>query len=73
MTSRPIRIEDGRDVRGRCEGQGGAERGDRTLMRLPAPRGLIVYSTELKNIETTQLPCIFHFPATTNGDEGHSL
>ncbi|KAJ1154666.1 hypothetical protein NDU88_007409 [Pleurodeles waltl] len=45
---------------GARENGSGARRSDADAL-LPAPRGLIVYSTELKNIETTQLPCIFHF------------
>ncbi|KAJ1171498.1 hypothetical protein NDU88_003359 [Pleurodeles waltl] len=39
LTSRPIRIEDGRDVGGRREGEkSGARRRDRVVF-LPAPRG----------------------------------
>ncbi|KAJ1181332.1 hypothetical protein NDU88_006540 [Pleurodeles waltl] len=64
LTSRPIRIEDGRDVRGRREGrEKKAEREDATRRRSRRLLvGLIVSGMKIKNdSNTTQLPRILHF------------
>ncbi|KAJ1088881.1 hypothetical protein NDU88_002035 [Pleurodeles waltl] len=72
-TSRPIRIEDGRDVGG-WRGRDGREA--RTSAVLRAGRllvGLVSCGKTIKDI-TMQPGCLASFiPATTNGDEGHSF
>ncbi|KAJ1098926.1 hypothetical protein NDU88_004033 [Pleurodeles waltl] len=73
MTSRPIRIQDGRDVRGRRADKG-VKRDEARLLR--ARRllvGLISCGKIINNI-TMQPGCLASFIlATTNCDEGHSL
>ncbi|KAJ1209450.1 hypothetical protein NDU88_004828 [Pleurodeles waltl] len=73
MTSRPIRIEDGRDVRGRGGGQRSEAGRSAAVARSPAPRGPYFSWQDNKGYynATGCLASFIH--VTTNGDEGHSF
>ncbi|KAJ1165631.1 hypothetical protein NDU88_006050 [Pleurodeles waltl] len=61
MTSRPIRIEDGRDVRGRRGRHGREARRSAAVARSPGPRGPYFLRQDNKGYyNATRLPRILH-------------
>ncbi|KAJ1211681.1 hypothetical protein NDU88_007038 [Pleurodeles waltl] len=71
MTPRPIRSEDGRDVRGRRGGKAEA----RTKRGVAAGRLLVglISCARIKDINMRSGSLASFILATTNGDEGHSF
>ncbi|KAJ1187286.1 hypothetical protein NDU88_004063 [Pleurodeles waltl] len=65
MTPRPIRSEDGRDVRGR--------RGGKAEARTKRGVAALFLVARIKYINMKSGSLASFIPATTNGDEGHSF